>query len=274
MKTTNPFLNYLNGINIEKEIDFFPKIPVGNDMKPPKYTFSISEHYHDRLDEQIFLDIMYDDREDTSCSFLLSPEDVLTLAHELLDVYKFSMMHKNMKQQRRYDIKVLESMINNKTVSKILLDIDYVPLSGKNNEFPEFLVNVYAYRDDCKDYDDFVLAYNFRLNLFRKLYAYVQNILKNNKKDSLNVVVDKNGTEVSAVEMIKRDFMYHVVKDMDINISLYPDKTLDNLFQFHGDIDEFILDSINEMIVIVEGDNQRTLENLDKIIDTKSNKEG
>lgn len=242
------------------------------------YEFMVSSRYDNATDEPrtgVMLSSMFVGDDDSESSFMISPEIAIALSEALLKAAKHAKNMDDIKRDLKSSKYCMADLINRKLIDKGKISIimsSHDSFTGTIRSLNDECLNkLWGYLYDVKVsvfmkaenhtgsidyelYDD--SSFSFEVNLFKVLYSYAMNMLKNNLTDSKTLKIKNLSEPVPYFEVLKQFILMQIIKDTYINTDLYPEKELDELFTFKDDYvfqDAMDVD-IEDMIEIVKED--------------------
>ena len=261
-----------------RELDFKPYYPsnLNDSIYKALYHFIVGSRYDNTTEEVctgVMISSMFGVDKNTESSFMISPQDAMELSYTLLHAAQHALDMDNIKTDRRLSKQNLSNLINNKMIEKQKIWIkvkshdegDLFIKIKDDKEWTEqwgytFDIEVATYLQVENHVSEYMYyedaSFSFEVNLFKVFYAYATNMIKNNLVDSKCIKTKNQEEPVSYFEVLKQYILMQIIGDMYINISLYPEKELDELFvfenteEFQNDMDTYI----DNMIEIVNDD--------------------
>ena len=255
---------------------YFPSM-LEDSISTERYNFQVSSRYDNTTNEArtgVVLTSIFDDNEDTESSFMLSPTDAIDLANALIQASQHALQMDRIKLDRELSKHRLSKLINGKVVRSIVIEInnrnkfymDSDLLAGGRIKQQCFIYDVKVYTFLKPEYDPTQHFYNdasfsFELNLYKVLHDYAYNMIRNELVKDKCIRPRNTDESIPYFEVFKQYILMEIIKDMYINISLYPDKELDNLFEFKciEELREKMDKDIDQMIEIVNCDLEQML---------------
>lgn len=241
---------------------YFPNY-LSKSITDETYEFMISSRYDNTTDEActgVMLSTMFIGDDDSESSFLMSPETALELSKALAKAANHAKYMDDIKKDLKLSKYNLANLINRKLINKGKIVICMNPHHCDENteifkshntvydvEVTVF-INIDIFDEHYELHDD--SSFSFEINLFKVLYSYAVNMIRNNLVDFKTLKVKNKSEPVHYFEVLKQFILMQIIKDIYINTDLYPGKELDELFAFmHEENIKSVMDSNIEMMI-------------------------
>lgn len=205
------------------------------------YDFCVDSDYDNTTEDPshgvlLNTSINTDTKEDkVECSFTLSPDKAIELSNALRCAAEHAIRMDHIKTDRKLSKQILSNSINFKQVDHISISL----LSNENNISDgrfvyHVIVKTFTKSNNnsksSKLNDD--ASFSFELNLYKILYSYAMNMIKNETVVSKRIKPKNMKTTIHYFEAFKQFIIMQIIGDIYIDLTNYPNKSLDKLFIF------------------------------------------